>query len=227
MNKRFVFLFLFTLSFLIFILFAKTISDEKIIKWNEAHLYYGKDVIVEGVIVNTYNSGRACFLNFHQDYKKYLTVVIFASDFHKFPPNPEDYYYMKRVRIRGIIKEYQGKPEIILKDPSQIEVINGKVLSKPIQISWEDADQYYGKFVIVEGTIVATNNTGRVCFLNFHRNWRRYLSLVIFASDFCNFPPEPERYYLKKRVRVKGVIREYHGKPEIILKSREQIEVIK
>jgi micrococcal nuclease len=49
--------------------------------------------------------------------------VIFASAFSYFPPNPQDYYYGKKVRIKGYIKEYQGSPEIILEDPSQIEIL--------------------------------------------------------------------------------------------------------
>jgi micrococcal nuclease len=62
-------------------------------------------------------------LNFHKDWRKYFTTVIFSSDFDKFPPFPEEYYLHRVVRITGLIKEYRGKPEIILKSPSQIEII--------------------------------------------------------------------------------------------------------
>jgi DNA/RNA endonuclease YhcR with UshA esterase domain len=41
---------------------------------------------------------------------------------NKFGNSPEKYYNQKIVRIRGKIQEYQGKPEIILKDSLQIEV---------------------------------------------------------------------------------------------------------
>jgi micrococcal nuclease len=93
-------------------------------------------------------------------------------------------------------------------------------------ISWRDADQYYGKTQTVEGKIVVTNNTGKVCFLNFDRNWRKYFTAVIFASDFEKSPPHPEDHYLNRTVRVTGLIKEYQGKPEIILKSPSQIEII-
>jgi ribosomal protein L40E len=98
-------------------------GDTPIIDWRYADQYYGQYVIVEGTIVDTYNSGKACFLNFHPDWERYFTAVIFASDFHKFPNNPEVYYKGKKVRVRGVIQEYEGKPEIILEDPSQIEII--------------------------------------------------------------------------------------------------------
>lgn len=98
-------------------------SEPEIISWENAHKYYGKYVTVEGQIVDTHNSGKACFLNFHPDWKKYFTAVIFASDFSKFPPQPEKYYEGKKVRVTGVIKKYQGKPEIILNNPSQIKII--------------------------------------------------------------------------------------------------------
>jgi len=201
--------------------------SQEIISWKDAHLYYGKNMTVEGIIVNTYNSGRACFLNFHSDYKKYFSAVIFSSDFSKFPRSPEDFYLNKRVHVSGIIKQYQGKPEIILKDSSQIKII--EKISKPRQlkeIRWEDADKHYGEYCYVRGKIVATFNSGKACFLNFHKNWKNYFTAVIFASDFNKFPFKPEEYYLNKEVKVLGVIKEYQGKPEIIVENPSQIEVI-
>ena len=94
-------------------------------------------------------------------------------------------------------------------------------------ISWKDADKHYGQTKTVEGTVVATHNTGKVCFLNFHENWKIYFTAVIFASDFHKFPDNPEDYYLDKKVRVTGKIKKYKGKPEIILKSPAQIKIVK
>jgi micrococcal nuclease len=93
-------------------------------------------------------------------------------------------------------------------------------------ISWRDAAQYYGETKIVEGVIVASNNTGKVCFLNFHKDWKKYFTAVIFSSDFDKFPARPEDHYLNHKVRVKGIVKEYNGKPEIILKGPAQIDII-
>ncbi|MBI3009048.1 MAG: thermonuclease family protein, partial [Candidatus Omnitrophica bacterium] len=57
------------------------------------------------------------------NYKGHFTAVIFAKDFARFPPNPERYYLNKTVRVTGKIQEYGNKPEIIVKDPSQVEII--------------------------------------------------------------------------------------------------------
>jgi len=51
-----------------------------------------------------------------------LTAVIFSSDLYKFVQSPEDYYSNKTVRIMGKVKEYEGRPEIILETPNQIEI---------------------------------------------------------------------------------------------------------
>ena len=84
----------------------------------------GKEVIVEGKIADTNRSQtNTVFLNFEKPYPNHcFASVIFSSEQYKFVQSPEDFYFGKTVRIKGEIQEYQGKPEIILKDPSQIEI---------------------------------------------------------------------------------------------------------
>jgi micrococcal nuclease len=87
--------------------------------------YIGKEIIVEGKVADTHRSLKSdtVFLNFEKPYpNQCFTAVIFRSNLYKFIQNPENYYLNKRVRVFGKIKEYQGRPEIILEDPSQIEV---------------------------------------------------------------------------------------------------------
>lgn len=224
-------------------------SQLKTISWEEGGKYVGQEVMVEGTIVRTFNSGRACFLNFHPDYERYLSLVILAADFNKFPPEPEKYYLNKRVKVRGRVMLYRNRLEIVLNSPAQVTItgelsgeqtagaedttektrvdVSWPDLTPAGEISWEEAGNYYGQTVWVRGTVVAANNTGQVCFLNFHRNWRRYFTVVIFASDFHRFPEPPEKFYLNREVRVYGRIREYQGKPEIIVDRPEKIEIIR
>jgi PKD repeat protein len=102
------------------------------ISWKEAGNYIGQNKLVEGVIVGTnyYAKGKITFLNFNMPYKGYFTCIIWDTDRSKFikqfPPNPETYFLNKRVRVKGMIEEYpkgSGTPEIVLKEPAQIEVI--------------------------------------------------------------------------------------------------------
>lgn len=96
----------------------------KVIKACEAKKYLGKELIVEGKIVDTFRSKtNTIFLNFEQPYPhQCFTAVIFNSSQSQFVLNPEKYYLGKTVRVRGKIKEYQGRPEIILVASSQIEI---------------------------------------------------------------------------------------------------------
>jgi len=96
----------------------------KVIGACQAGNYYGKEMIVEGKIVGAYRSKtNTIFWNFEKSYpNQCFTGVIFSSNLYKFVQKPEDYYLNKTVRIMGEIKEYKGKPEIILETPTQIEI---------------------------------------------------------------------------------------------------------
>lgn len=96
----------------------------KIIDACKAKNYYGQKLIVEGEIVDTYRSKtNTVFLNFKKPYpNQCFSAVLFSSYQYKFVQNPEFYYLNKTVRIFGEIKNYKGKPQIILKSPTQIEI---------------------------------------------------------------------------------------------------------
>ena len=98
--------------------------------------------------------------------------------------------------------------------------------SRPALISWQEAENYYGQTVTVAGEVVATRNTGKACFLNFHRDWKRTFTAVIFAGNFGRFPSPPEDLYLGHEVRVTGRVREYRGKPEIVVDAPSQIHIM-
>jgi len=217
---------LYILAFIL-ILSCQAVAQD-VISWKDAGNYIGQTKTVEGKIVATYNSGKACFLNFHQDYKSHFTVVIFQSNFGNFDGDIESIYLFKTVRVKGLIKNYKGKPEIIVSSPEQIEIVAGSTgkddCSK--RVKWDDAKDYYGKCVTIYGKIVKSHNSGKACFLNFHNNYKLYFTAVIFANKFDLFPSSPELFYLNKNVEIRGVVREYKGKPEIILNSPEQIKII-
>jgi len=108
--------------------------SREVISWEEAGGYIGQNKVVKGIVVDTYYArhvkGQPTFLNFHKPYEGYFKCVIWGSDrgrfIKEFPPNPETYFLNKRVQVTGLIEEYpegSGIPEIILSDPSQIDVV--------------------------------------------------------------------------------------------------------
>ena len=90
-----------------------------------------KAVTVEGVIVRTYyakkSKGNPTFLDFHDPYEGYFICIIWEEDkqsfIEEFPPNPESYFLDKKVRVEGTIEIYEGAPEIVLHDPSQLRIV--------------------------------------------------------------------------------------------------------
>ena len=139
-----------------------------VVDWQDAGDYLGQRLTVEGDVVRVYNSGKAAFLNFAQDYQGNFSVVIFASDFEQWPQTPDQVYLGQRVRVTGKIKDYKGAPEMIVELPEQIEIIGpaetaaGAPLKSPEVspraaaapappvsevISWEEAALYEGQQV--------------------------------------------------------------------------------
>ncbi|MEO0081862.1 MAG: thermonuclease family protein [candidate division WOR-3 bacterium] len=94
-----------------------------VVPYTKADSFIGRLVTVEGFVVDTYRSDKVLILNFHQDYRNYFKAVVFATDLVKFPPAPEDYYKKRFVRVTGIVKEYKGAPEMIIKDPEQVQIV--------------------------------------------------------------------------------------------------------
>lgn len=70
-----------------------------------------------------------------------------------------------------------------------------------------------------------------MCFLNFHKDYKNHFTAVIYQEDSPKFSQPPEKLYLNKKVRIRGRIKHYtekgQDKPEIIIKSPEQIEIVK
>lgn len=67
--------------------------------------------------------GGPTFINMGAEYPNSpFTVVIFAEDRKKFKVAPEKLFDGKQLCVMGRIIEYKGKAEIIVKEPTQIDV---------------------------------------------------------------------------------------------------------
>ncbi len=104
---------------------ARTCGQAKTICPEDAINHIGEQMTVRFFVKKSYDSGRAVFLNSKNDYKDpdNFTAVIFNRDRYKFPPSPSDYYWGKTVDVTGIIKEFEGRAEVILESPLQIRIV--------------------------------------------------------------------------------------------------------
>jgi len=94
-----------------------------VVPWEEAHRHEGEEIVVEGTIVRTHRAEKMMYLNFHANWKRYLTLVIFAKDLPLFPVDPEKAYRGKKVRVRGEVKLYKDRPEMVVRDPANIQIV--------------------------------------------------------------------------------------------------------
>lgn len=90
----------------------------------QAKDHVGETATVCGMVASATFAARInrapTFLNLDKPYPDHLfTVVIWGSDRPKFR-QPEVQYRGKRLCVTGSIKIFRGRPEIVVKEPSQI-----------------------------------------------------------------------------------------------------------
>jgi hypothetical protein len=83
-----------------------------------------------------------------------------------------------------------------------------------------------GKTATVTMQVVATRNIGRICFLNYDKNFSGKFCVVIHQSAYPQFPEPPEQLFLDRRVRVTGLVTIYRDVPQIEVKDAKQIEIV-
>lgn len=95
-----------------------------VISYQQAQLFRGERVIVEGEIVDTAATDSVNYLNFSKDYQNTLSLVIFNRNLNKFDYQPAEYFLNKKIKVLGQIEIYQGAPQIIVDDPHDILIID-------------------------------------------------------------------------------------------------------
>jgi endonuclease YncB( thermonuclease family) len=128
----------------------------KYLDYIEAPSHIGEYACVSGKIDHVYTSQKGTiFLNFCSDYKTCpFGIVIFGSDAYKFP-NPKQ-YEGQTVEITGLIKSYQGRPEIILNNPSQIKILPLKSSSA------SESSAVYSVVEVIDGDTIKADIAGEV-----------------------------------------------------------------
>lgn len=93
-------------------------------------------------------------------------------------------------------------------------------------VSFEAAGRLVGRTITVEGRIVRAYRNRDALFLNFHPNWKRYLSIRIPSEELDRFPPSPGDVFRGSRVRVTGTVSLSEKAPQIVVRSPEAITLL-
>lgn len=86
---------------------------------NRAGDYVGQEVTIEGRVAAVHESPLATVLAFSQNFAGF-TATILAADRDKFPGDLAARVRDHVVRVSGMVTAYRGKPEMALRDPTQL-----------------------------------------------------------------------------------------------------------
>lgn len=94
----------------------------------EAHEVVGKKMTICGKVYQVVSpkgvNGNPTYINMGDRYPNHpFTVVIWGRDAMQFPMGSLKSFEGKRIAVTGLVAEYKGKPQIIVKEVEQIEVL--------------------------------------------------------------------------------------------------------
>ncbi len=84
----------------------------------------GSFQLVEGQVVNVGQADGRMFIDLGSNGRRMFSVVIAAGDRRAFRDFDLDGLTNRHIRIRGIVQDYRGRPEIALSNPAQIEMLD-------------------------------------------------------------------------------------------------------
>jgi len=103
-----------------------------VVQADAAGAHVGQEVCVEMVVL----AARAlpdkdmCFLNSRRDHRdaETFTVVIFKRGLERLREagieNPAMHFLDRTIRVRGTVETHRDKPQIVVEDPAQIELVD-------------------------------------------------------------------------------------------------------
>ena len=84
----------------------------------------GSFQLVEGYVTNIGVGGGRTFIDFGSNGQRSFSAIVAPEDRRAFRDYDFDALLAHRIRIRGTVQDYRGRPQIALSNPQQIEVLN-------------------------------------------------------------------------------------------------------
>ena len=166
---------------------------------------------------------KPTFLNAGIGNNQFFSAVIREQDLPKFNKSPDLIYADKEVCLTGVVHMVDGKPQINLHNRNQIAI------KTPVPV--DDIYNYIGDSITVFGMVhngfyfAESENTPTVLNLGApHPD--PLLAAVINGHDRSKFAPEPENFYAHKNISITGKVILYNGKPQIVVRDKNQINII-
>ena len=95
----------------------------------------------------------------------------------------------------------------------------------PDVVPWSEAGSHVGRVITVEGTVARARVEAGACTLEFAPDDPAAFRVVLMLSLF-QAPEAPERLYAGRLVQASGRVQAFEGRPEMIIRRADQIEVL-
>jgi hypothetical protein len=128
-------------------------------------------------------------------------------------------------RLADEIQKYlaAGKPAALTADMTNLVAESPATANRKIAAT--EASQHYNESLTVTGKVAQVSSRGTVAFLNLDKRFPDSpFTAVIFQNNLDAFGDLQK--YAGKNVEITGTVTEYRGKPEIVLDSPDQINVV-
>jgi hypothetical protein len=111
---------------------APTATAPAVVAAADAGDHVGEECVVEMVVraARALADKDVCFLNSEKDRRAEdnFTAVIFEEGLAKFRDagieNPALHFLDRKIRVRGVVAEHKDQPQIVVRQPDQIEVVD-------------------------------------------------------------------------------------------------------
>ena len=176
------------------------------------------------------------FINFWEEWRGRFHIVVFPNVL-AFCEHDLDNLQGRPVRITGKLRQYDGRPQIVLEAPHRLEVLSSiansglsggvDILLRELTPAQAEAPEMQGKAACVTGQVVHVGRarSGTVAFLNFWNPWRGRFCIAVFAEAEKDIPGKLEDL-AGQTVAVTGVVSAYKGTPQIALRNAADLKVL-
>jgi len=111
---------------ILFVALSNVVVAQEVVQWNEvSESHIGEEVVVQGQVVRTYDSGKVTHLNFHEQWEGKFEAIIFASAACDFRVAPADFFLGREIQVRGKVSKYKGTLQIIINRPQEVWCTDG------------------------------------------------------------------------------------------------------
>ena len=202
----------------------------------------GKEIEVRGTVreVSTVGSGGITFVNFEGVKFGGVSAVIKREDHQllekQMGGHPANVLTGRDIILRGRVTLFDGRPQIVVRDKEQIELV-GKAAGVAVpRVSMMDSAalrKMAGQEVSIEGIVsrVGSSKNGGVVFMNFEGAPPNGFTAVVMLSQIAAVETSVggnlDAALPGRKVILTGPISLYRETPQIELKSGDQIKVVR